>query len=303
MARGGDVIVPIPPRLRGLGEATRARVVGPDGAPIAIVLGGISADRAVEDWWPGLVGRDAALDPANYRILGLDFAADESGAFAPTTHEQADIVVATLDAVGAARADLFVGASYGGMVGLALAERQPERVARLVAISAPATPHPAATAGRELQRRAAALGIASGRPDEGLSLARGLAMTSYRTPEEFAARFAGGIPTSDPLSMSEPGSYLRARGEAYRDTMSAGRFLSLSASIDRHHVDPAKVGVPTLVLGAESDRLVPAEQLRSLADGLPDATLDLFDCLYGHDMFLKQAPRIGARITAWLEAS
>jgi len=42
---------------------------------------------------------------------------------------------------------------------------------------------------RGIQRRAVRLGIEAGRPKEGMKIARELAMTTYRTAEEFADRF------------------------------------------------------------------------------------------------------------------
>src|SRR3546814_524976 len=132
------------------------------------------------------------------------------------------------------------------MVALSLGQHFPARVKRIVVISAGASAHPAATGLRELQRRIVALGIAQGAAAEALSIARGLAMLSYRTGEEFEQRFAGGLEGPDPLGRTAPGDYLRARGEAFQSVMSPGRFLSLSASLDRHRVDPAAIAAPTL---------------------------------------------------------
>jgi len=299
-----DIAVPLPAGLRHLGESTTARIMGNPHGPLIVALGGISANRFVADspgWWPGVVGSGCAIDPERHLILGMDFAADEQGLSAPSTRDQAEVLCAALDACGRGKADAVVGASYGGMTALALAEHWPERIDRLVVLSAPASPHPAATAGRELQRRAAALGIAAGRPEEGLSIARGLAMMTYRTFEEFGRRFGGGIADEDPLCPSDAGTYLRARGDAYGAVMSAGRFLSLSASIDRHCVAPDRIGIPALVIGAASDRLVPAEQVEALASALPDARLHILDSLYGHDMFLKDAAAVAPIIADFLE--
>lgn len=302
-----DIDVPMPAHLRHLGETTLARLTGNPDGPLIVALGGISANRFVASgeyrsigWWPGLVGAGLAVDPARHHILGLDFAADETGLTAPTTHEQAEVLAAAIEQAGGAPA-VVIGASYGAMVALALAEARPELVDRLVIISAPAEPHAAATAIRELQRRIVGLGIETGRALEALSIARGLAMTTYRTSEEFAERFAGGIPDEDPLGLSAPGAYLKARGDVYGDVMSPQRFLSLSASIDRHRVDPAAIPHPTLVLAASTDRLVPAEQSAALAAALPDARLHILDCLFGHDMFLKEAEKVGALVGPFLE--
>ena len=301
-----DIETPLPESLHLFGRSVTARIGGNPEGPLVVLLGGISASRFAADdgkggpgWWPGLAGAGKAIDPARHRIVGLDFVADEEGRAAPTSQEQAEALAAIVAPLG--RRATIIGASYGGMVALALAARRPELVERLVVISAPQEPHPAATAVRELQRRIVDLGREAGLGEEGLGIARGLAMLTYRTPAEFGERFAGGIAESDPLACSDPGRYLRARGEAYRDVMSPGRFLSLSASIDRHRVDPAAVRAPCLLIGASSDQLVPAAQIEALAAQLPDARLHLLDSLYGHDMFLKQAAEIGPLIADFLE--
>ena len=123
----------------------------------------------------------------------MDFAADESGKIAPSTFDQARVLAAVLDAIGVDRPVTIVGASYGGMVGLALAEIEPERIGRLVVIGARRRAAPSGHRSRELQRRVVALGIEAGRGDEALAIARGMAMLTYRTPQEFAVRFDGGI--------------------------------------------------------------------------------------------------------------
>ena len=198
--------VGLPRALRDFGGQVRLRLSGPASAPLIVALGGISADRFVSDrddggpgWWPGLVGAGSAIDPARYRILGMDFAADPTGRRAPSTDEQAEVLAAALDAVGAAQADAIVGASYGGMVALALAVRLPERVRGSSSFRRRRRRiRPRARSGR-LQRRTVALGLAGGMGEEALSIARGLAMLTYRTPKEFAERFDGGSAEADTL--------------------------------------------------------------------------------------------------------
>jgi homoserine O-acetyltransferase len=293
--------VPVPADLRWSSATVRASAHGDPAQPPVVVLGGISADcfpgvrpDGGAGWWPGLVGKGCAVDPGRHYVIGVDFAGDEAGGSAPTTFDQARVLAAALDAIGVERPCTIIGASYGGMVALALAEREPERVAQLVIVSAGAEPHPAATAARELQRRVVTLGIENGRGAQALAIARGMAMLTYRTPAEFAERFNGGIDECRAQASSGPGAYLRARGDAFLSVMSPGRFLSLSASIDRHRVNPASVTAPCLLIGAESDQLVISDQMRALSQALAGpCKLHLLDSLYGHDMFLKESARIG----------
>lgn len=297
----------IPFHLRRYGTQVRATLTG--AGPAVVVLGGISGTRFVcgdEDgeggWWRGLVGAARAVCPHDFSILGLDFAADDSGASAPDTADQAEVVATAMDAAGIATAAI-VGASYGGMVALSLAARHPDRVERLVVISADASPHPIATAYRELQRRTVALGLANGCGADALAIARGMAMLTYRTADEFGERFAGGLAGDDPLETTEPGAYLRVCGEAFVHRMSPGRFLSLSASIDRHRVDPAAVHAPTLLIGATSDALVPPSQMQALTARLGgETTLHMRDSRFGHDMFLKDAEALGTLVAPFLRA-
>jgi homoserine O-acetyltransferase len=296
--------------LARLGAHIRASALGdPSNRPV-IVLGGISANcfpairpDGSPGWWAGLAGPGRAVDPRHHYVIGVDFAADKTGATAPTTFEQAAVLAAALDFIGIRRPAVLVGASYGGMVGLALAQAEPRRVDRLVLVSAAAEPHPISTAARELQRRVVALGLLSGQHDEALSIARGMAMLTYRSPSEFQQRFTGGIGGPAARCGSDCGDYLRARGEAFRSVMSPQRFLSLSASIDRHRVDPGFVQASSLVIGATSDHLVFPDDLRRLAARLSGpCELHLLDSLYGHDMFLKEAERIGEIVAPFLAA-
>lgn len=302
--------VPLAGDLRRFGESVCASAVGNPSAPPVILLGGISGDcfpclrpDGSAGWWSGLAGPGSAVDPDRHYVMGIGFAADESGMAAPSTHDQARVLAAALDWIGVARPVSIVGASYGGMVALALAEIDPDRIDRLAAISAGAGPHPASTAARELQRRVVRLGLESGRGEEALAIARGMAMLTYRTAAEFEARFQGGIGDGAVDCCSAPGAYLRARGEAFRSVMSPGRFLSLSASIDRHCVSPDAIEVPTLLVGASSDQLVPPGQMQRLAAALPACELHLVESLFGHDMFLKEAARLGELVGRFLDCA
>ena len=227
----------LPDDLTLCGGEGRATLCGADGAPVVVMMGGISGDRFAcvsgdgsPGWWSGLAATGRPIDPATHRVLGFDFAADEEGRFAPSTADQARVLAAALDVFGIERAALVIGASYGGMVALAFAELFPARVERLAVVSADASPHPYSTAGRELQRRVVRLGLEQGKGDEALAIARGMAMTSYRSREEFAGRFEGGIEGADPLTCrinssrngSESERTPRFASAAYPRAMAAG---------------------------------------------------------------------------------
>ena len=112
----------------------RCRLSGESSSPLAIVLGGISADRQIDRWWPDVTGTEGALSPDRFRRLSIDWPVTEDGATV-AVDDFADALAEVLDAMHIARVPVFVGASFGAMVGLAFASRHPDRLGRLIAIS------------------------------------------------------------------------------------------------------------------------------------------------------------------------
>jgi len=270
------------------------RLLGPDKAPLVVVAGGISSGRFATRWWPWAVKAGGPVDLNRIRVLAFDLppGRGEPGVTITTT-DQARLLALLLEALGEPRIDAFVGASYGGCIGLAFAAAFPERIGELAVISAAHRAHPAATAVRGVQRRLLTFARDCGREAEGVALARQLAMTTYRTADEFALRF-GPTPPAQAGGPYPVCDYLIGRGEAYADTTSAARWISLSDSLDRHCVDPAAVRCPLTVIGFSSDTLVPIADSRELAARAPDLRrLIEAPSIFGHDAFLKERELIG----------
>lgn len=275
-----------------------ARMYGPKNAPVVVAAGGISAGRvlfAKEDstdtapgWWEGVAGPGEALDLNRYRVMSIEFAPrlPASQVYTITTHDQARLVRLLLDQLGVEKIYSFIGASYGAMIALAFAETYPDAVERLCIISAAHRAHPMATAFRGLQRRLLQFGKDNGKPQEGISLARQLAMTTYRSNAEFSQRFDGPPPelAGDNYVVCQ---YLRARGDAYSAT-DVNRWISMSDSLDRHRVDPSKIKARVFLAAVPTDRLVPYDDMKALHEMLKDSVFVEFPSLYGHDAFLKE---------------
>jgi homoserine O-acetyltransferase len=271
---------------------------------VLAVLGGISAGRHVsanqldesDGWWQTQCGPERALDTTEHATLGIDFlgAHLERDAKVPRveTRDQARALGVVLDHLGVERLNTIVGCSYGGMVALAFAALYPDRVDRLLVIGAAHEPHPMATAVRSIQRDIVRLAQAYGRPADGLDLARRLAMTTYRTAEEFAERFSVEPRVED---------YLAHCGRSYVEQFTAERFLCLSQSIDLHRIDPSSITVPTTLVAIEGDAIAPPWQLRQLAEILGGtAHFIQIRSRYGHDAFLKETAAISDIITQTL---
>lgn len=292
----------------------RHKVIGCAGAPMVLALGGISATRHVAwsavdtavGWWPRMVGPALALDLTRLQVLGMDYldggrAHDGAPVRSVSTHEQAAAIVAVLDHLGVEQLDAVVGASYGGMVALALAERWPSRVRRAVVISAAHESHPLSTAVRAIQRRIAMFGLQTGRAYDAMTLARALAMTTYRSADDFAARFTAAEITAAPAATFDVERYLIHAGEKFAAAMPPERFLALSLSADLHRVIPEEVRVPTVVVAALGDALVPAGQTDELAQRLPHLVAHVtLPSRVGHDAFLVETEPLTTILTSAL---
>ena len=293
------------------------KLFGRQGGPLIVVQGGISSTSQVcttgeaqVGWWDEFVGRKKIIDTDKFRVLSIDYVdgqIDEAGCqpgeasvhnfHCVTTGDQARLLHKVVSSLRLGPIHAFVGSSYGGMVGLAYAERFPSDLERLVIISAAHEPHPLATGWRSLQRKIIRLGRDAGQLNQALEIARGLAMTTYRTADEFAGRFRGvGTLSSDGYRFPVD-RYLEHHGRKFAADFDPTRFLCLSESIDLHRVAPSHIIAPTTLIGVTSDTLVPPWQTQQLAAQLSGPTdVHIIDSLYGHDAFLKEVQKIGAVI-------
>ena len=293
-------------------------LTGPARGPVMAALGGISAGRYIvaagdgkAGWWSNLAGRGRALDTTRFRILGIDYLGGSGATTGPrnddgfpsiSSFDQARILLATLNHLGIASLHAIVGASYGGMVALAFAERYADRVARLLVVSAADAAHPMATAWRSLQRHVLKFALAQGQGREGLKLARAFAMATYRSPKEFAARFRAPPRATDGGFRFAVEDYLFARGEDYASRYDPHSFLRLSESIDLHAIDPSRITTPTTLIAVREDQLVPLADMRALGARLagPSHLVEI-SSIYGHDAFLKEVEQLRPVFRASLE--
>lgn len=292
------------------------RLLGDIRQPVILVLGGISADRKawLEDgqgWWQCQIGPGKALDPAHYAILAIDYLGGYGQSSTPRnvfdakqypfpaieTVDQANGIAALLDHLGIHQLTSIVGSSYGGMVALAFAATHPERVKRVLSICASHQPWPMASAIRSIQRQVVNLAKEQGEAKKGMALARALAVTTYRSAEEFSRRF----PVEDE-GRADCAAYLNHCGHRFADKFHPDSFLCLSQSIDNHCVDPTHIQVVVDVLGFSSDQIVPPALLSRLYRELANpGLLKITHSLYGHDGFLKEQRAVEQNIHRHLE--
>jgi len=294
-------------------------VLGPElgTAPVVIVVGGITAspfpfgdaETGAEAWWPALDAPDL-IDPSKVTVLcpcwpgnGSTWHGFDDGPLPQLSAlGLADLIAAWLDGIGCTVPATYIGASLGGLVGIAFASRHPQRCARLVTISAGLRPDGWGTATRHLQRELVRDGLRTGDVATGMARARQLGMLTYRGRDELDTRFGALGPE---LSQPPVAAYLDHHGARFAARFPVRTFLLLSEAIDRAHfgTDQAsvraeldRVTAEVIVVGVPGDLLFPyhlqVELYRELQAVGATCSLWKLDSEFGHDAFLADQDRL-----------
>lgn len=294
---------------------------GPAEAPQVLVVHALtgSADAA-GDWWAPLIGPGRALDTTRVGVLCANLLGGRYGTTGPTdvdprtgdaygaafpaisTRDQARAQWALLDALGIGSLALVAGGSLGGMVALEVALERPDGVGTVLPIAAPAATGALAIAWNGIQ-----LELVRRLGDEGLDLARRLAMTTYRSEPDFDLRFGRALEADGTPSIT---SYLAYQGRKLAGRFDAETYRVLVEAMDRHDAGVGRGGLgPALArladhgvrlagLGIEGDILYGPGQVRALvaaaaAEGAHARYVEL-QSAKGHDAFLVEWDQLTA---------
>ncbi|MGH7497485.1 MAG: alpha/beta fold hydrolase [Gemmatimonadales bacterium] len=287
-------------RYRVLGNERAARENG-----WILVFHALTGSAEVEQWWGPLIGPGLALDTTRHAIVTANLLGSCYGSTGPREWREehtepfpeltpGDLALAhipLLERLGVERLALVTGGSLGGMVALEWGRRSPVPVGRLVVFAAPAATSAQAIAWNAAQRMAI-----EADPAAGLAAARAIAMITYRSAGELAARF--GRESSRTPGRFDVDHYLRRQGDKLVARFDADSYLALMRSMDLHDVGELRAAaqetakrVGDLVgVGVDSDILYAASEVRQWVDayrsaGAPARYREIAS-LYGHDAFL-----------------
>ena len=316
-------------RLPELVVAYRHDGPDPARAPQVLVVHALtgSADAA-GDWWEPLIGPGRALDTDRFGVICANLLGGRYGSTGPTsidprtgrpyghafpqvsTRDQALASWALLDAIGIERLALVVGGSLGGMVALEVGLARPSAVDHVIPIAAPAATGPMAIAWNRLQ-----LELIDRLGDDGLALARQLAMTTYRSEVDFEERFGRRVEADGTPSVV---SYLDHQGAKLVERFDRDTYRVLAGAMDRHDIGAgrggmagaaarlAAAGVRITGVGIVDDVLYGPRQVRALVDAAGRAGVDAryreLSSTKGHDAFLVEWDQLSAIIREGLGA-
>jgi homoserine O-acetyltransferase len=302
-------------RLPELVVAWRHDGPPPGEAPQVVVVHALtgSADAA-GDWWEPVIGPGRALDTRRVGVLGANLLGGCYGSTGPTsidpsigrpfgrdfpavsTRDQARAQWALLDALGIDEIALVVGGSLGGMVALEVALTRPPAVRHVMPIAAPGATGPMAVAWNHLQ-----VELIDRLGDDGLALARQLAMTTYRSETDFDERFGRSVEPDGRWSIV---SYLDHQGEKLVDRFDGDTYRILAGAMDRHDIGAGRGGLDAALtqlavadvtltgVGIVDDILYGPRQVRNLVSAASAAGVAAryreIRSTKGHDAFLVE---------------
>ena len=219
-----------------------AVVEGPADAPVLLLSNSLGADHTM--WDPQVPGLAEHFRVVRYDTRGHGRSPSSAGD--ATIDDLTDDVVALLDRLGVDRAHV-VGLSIGGMTGLRLAVREPQRVATLAVLCSSAYTGPASWGDRARTART-----------EGTGALAGAVVSRWLTPGYAAAH--------PDLVARLQGMVTGADDEGYAACCAA------IAGMDQRADLPA-ITAPTLVVSGADDPALPPEHQQVIADGVPGARL------------------------------
>ncbi|PZE54128.1 homoserine O-acetyltransferase [Curtobacterium sp. MCLR17_044] len=311
------------------------------------VTGAAGPGHRTAGWWGDVVGPGRAIDTDRWFVIAPNMLGGCQGTTGPssvspsgaewgarfpfvTVRDQVEVQAQLADRLGIETFAAVVGGSMGGMHALEFAVSHPARVQRLAVLASTAQTTADQIAANSLQRAAIQMdpAFAGGDyyeaeagegPHRGLSLARRMALMTYRASDELNSRFARSW-QSDVSPLGDDGrfsveSYLDFHGNKFTRRFDASSYVTLTYAMDSHDVGAGRGGVSaalrlvtarTLVVGISSDRLFPVEDQHRIAAGVPDAldgdSAAVIDSEFGHDGFLIEHEQVGAHLRRLLES-
>jgi homoserine O-acetyltransferase len=314
----------------------------------------LTSNSCVHEWWGELIGEGDAfsLDTSKYFVVCVNFLGSVYGSAGPldildeksgkraaadfpiaTIKDNAMVQKALLDQIGVKKVAFAVGGSLGGALALEFAASYPDMVTNSILVATCARHSAWAIGLGEAGRQAiyadpkwkngyylADPVSERGYPLDGLSVARQLAMLSYRTPKSFTEKFGreevsegkgsgngssrskedsvrqGGGLHNSPAPFFEVERYLNYQGLKLTKRFDALCYVRLTQLLDSHDIGHGRGGdyksvlqslkQRSLIVGIDSDLLYPCELSQEIADLIPNSTLHIISSPHGHDSFL-----------------
>jgi homoserine O-acetyltransferase len=272
-----------------------------------------TGSATVTDWWASLFLENGGFIDLNKHVvvcanlLGSCYGSTGPDSINPETGEpygnefpainNRDAVRAFIElriALNISKIHYLIGGSLGGQQALEWSILEPKIIENQILVASNAKHSAWGIAFNELQRQAIELGengTDTGK-QKALSLARSIAMLSYRSYADFENSQNGKAKNGE----WKVSSYLKYQGNKFNGRFSMNSYKTLSKMMDGHNIAEgqgcnlketlASIKAKTLCIGIASDNLFPLEEQKFMSKHIPDAQLEIIESPKGHDAFL-----------------
>jgi homoserine O-acetyltransferase len=306
-------------------------ILNEEGNNVIWICHALTANAAVEDWWPELIGEGKVFDTNKYFVVCDNILGSCYGTTGPTSinaesgnvfyHNFPFITIRDMvkahqllqEHLSINKIHLLVGGSMGGYQALEWCLAQPLLIDNLFLLATSAKETAWGIAIHTAQRMAIENDPTWKENDskagsEGLKTARAIGMITYRSYESFVQKQSDD--DNDKLEEFKASSYINYQGNKLSKRFNAYSYWLLTKAMDTHNLSRGRskmitvlnsIKQKTLVLGITSDILCPLKEQKFLSEHIPNATFVAIESMYGHDGFLVETKQIAHHLSAWLK--
>lgn len=284
------------------------------------VFHALSANSDVMDWWTGLFGENDYFNPEEYFIVCANVLGSPYGSTRPVNEDfplytVRDVVKAHLllaDFLDISHIHVAIGGSFGGSQALEFSYVFDGLIDNLILIASSAKESAWGIAIHESQRMAMkadpTFGSLEGGSD-GIRAARAIGMLTYRSVRSFETQQTN---YDDRLDDFDVSSYIQYQGLKFDKRFDSLSYFYLSKCMDTHNIGRdrggveqalSQIGIKTLVIGIDSDMLLPTRLQKFIASCMPNGYYREISSDFGHDGFLIETEKLTETISKFIRTN
>jgi len=304
---------------------------------IVVVCHALTGNANLESWWKELLGKARPLDTSKYcifcsNVLGGCYGTTGPSSLNPATgkiygsqfpkvtiRDMVRIQAAVLEQLKITEVACVVGGSMGGMQALEWAlEVRSLKVRSFVSISATGRHQPWQIGISECQRQAiysdpkwnGGSYDQKDPPKTGMSLARMMAMVTYRTHPAYKTKFGRALVSTHQQQVFDVENYLYQQGQKFNlRKFDPWTYVRLTQAMDSHDVERGRgsyhsvlqsITIPTMIISISSDVLYPVSDQAELAEHIKTAQHHIVQSDEGHDGFILETRKVGMLLRGFL---
>ena len=281
-------------------------------------------------WWEALFTEEGAFPLSKYYVVCANIYGSPYGSSSPlsqnpntqeayyktfpsiTTRDIATSFEGLRNQLGINKIHTLIGGSLGGQCALEWACTYPNICNYLVPIATNAVHSAWGKAFNTSQRMAIETDQtwqlnSPTAGEQGLAVARSIAMLSYRSAEIYNSKQSDDVNT---VNMFKADTYQRYQGQKLTERFNAHAYWFLSKTMDNHNLGRNRVCIKTalstvkakaLVMSINSDLLFTPKESGFIAQHLPNAQYTELQSRYGHDGFLIETEQINRHLKQFIK--